>query len=564
MMNWTIFSGDNLIYDRNIVDENGERFYELISPVLSETCKGFNSLAFSAKPHSAAIDHLEKLYPYVRLKLNGSLYWKGRVISDTPDIYGTHKYYVEDFLAVLRDSVCRPFSFFGTVEDFLEMLVTSHNEQVKPFQQISAVDCDVSSWASTGNITRSSESFDSTWGVIKSKLLNPLGGYMWISYDAQENATLHYSASQRDTSTQTIELGANLASIAIKNTAEQFYTACVPLGQQDQDTKEYLRISDINEGRDYLINEVAASQYGVIFAPIADTTWDDVTLNSNLLTRGNQWLQEQSAKAVQQIDLTAVDLGSQSVENFLWLDAVRTIVPSRGLDALFVIESISRQLDNPASVKIKLNYSGRQLTGNSAASTASNAKKIQEIVADYTTSGDLTELREEIIRQTSYIEQRANEIIAGALQEYTKTEELGNTDAFRTLEESIRSQLSILANEVSIQFTEISNTVTQQGNNTTAEFSKYEAWFRFLSSGLVIGRSTSPIQMKLENEVLYFCTDPETVTMDTAIAYFAAGALNVNFINVRNLTIGYAGQWLDIRVVGTGDNIGALFSGRLS
>ena len=70
--------------------------------------------------------------------------------------------------------------------------------------------------------------------------------------------------------------------------------------------------------------------------------------------------------------------------------------------------------------------------------------------------------------------------------------------------------------------------------------------------------------MKLENDVLYFCTDPVSVTPETAIAYFAAGQLYVNFINVQNLTIGMTGKWLDVRIVGTGVNTCALFSGRLA
>ena len=98
----------------------------------------------------------------------------------------------------------------------------------------------------------------------------------------------------------------------------------------------------------------------------------------------------------------------------------------------------------------------------------------------------------------------------------------------------------------------------------------YNAWFRFLAqtstqnAGLVIGESSSPIQMKLENDVLYFCTDPVSVTTENAIAYFAAGQLYVNFINVQNLTVGSTGRWLDVRIVGSGDNLCALFSGRLS
>jgi hypothetical protein len=70
--------------------------------------------------------------------------------------------------------------------------------------------------------------------------------------------------------------------------------------------------------------------------------------------------------------------------------------------------------------------------------------------------------------------------------------------------------------------------------------------------------------MVLKNDVLYFCTDPDNVTTANAIAYFSSGQLYVNFINVQNLTIGMTGRWLDVRIVGSNDNICALFSGRLA
>lgn len=561
-MVWTIRCGDNLVYDRNIISENGERFYDLITPVLTETNSGFCSLKFSAEENSAAVMYMQKLYPYTHLYLNGSLYWKGRMLTDTPDIRGVHEYYVEDFLGVLRDSIVRPYEFFGTPAAFLEFLVEQHNNQVDPHQKFVNVVCDVISPFETGNISRSSESYDSTWAVIKDKLLKPLGGYMWVTYASDGNATLHYSSSARDTSTQFVELGENLASLAIKDSMAMFYTACVPLGKKDEETNEFLTIREVNRGKDFLINESAAERYGVIFAPIDETTWEDTTEPANLLSRGNTWLQNQSAKMVQEINVSAVDLGSSTVENFLWLDSVRVIVPTRGLDAQFVIESITRQLDKPASTRIKMGYSGRRITSVGAASTASNARQIKEIQADYVTNGEARAIATEEIHSSTWIQQEAERIVATALEEYTRTSDLESTF------ESIQSQFSQLASLVNLEFTTIRQSVTNNSANITATNStldEYRAWFWFLSSGaLVIGNSNSPIQMVLKNDILYFCTDPENVDTSNAIAYFSAGQLYVNFINVQNLTIGVEGKWLDVRIVGSGVNTCALFSGRLS
>ena len=267
-MDWTIYCGEELVYDNDIVADNGVRPYEVIEPVLSESTGSFGSLTFRAVDGSAAADKMKTLYPLMKVYNGTSLYFAGRCLSDTPNIKGEHEYYVEDFMGVLNDSICHPYEYFGTVAGFLEMLVAQHNNQVSQWQQFVGVNCSVTSQFDSGNITRSSESYAKTWSVIQDKLIKSLGGYMWVSYNAQEQPILNYSATARDTATQVIELGENLAKLSIKNDSSKFYTACIPLGKQDDETKEYLTIKSVNNGLDFLVNQTAVDAYGMIFAPM--------------------------------------------------------------------------------------------------------------------------------------------------------------------------------------------------------------------------------------------------------------------------------------------------------
>ena len=191
-----------------------------------------------------------------------------------------------------------------------------------------------------------------------------------------------------------------------------------------------------------------------------------------------------------------------------------------------------------------MGYSGRQITSTGAASAATNARQIKEIKSDYVTNGEARTIAEEEIHNSTWIQQEAERIVSTALQEYTKTSDL------ETMFSNIQSQFSQLASQISLEFTTIQRTVANNSNSitdTNATLDQYRAWFWFLSSGaLVIGNSSSPVQMVLKNDVLYFCTDPENVNQNNAIAYFAAGQLYVNFINVQNLTIGTTGRWLDV------------------
>lgn len=565
-MNWTIYSGQNLIYNRQIIDENAQNQYMVHEPVLTETTNGFNSLTFKYLENSPAALHVSKLFPLLRIFKDGNLYCKMRVLSDSPNVYMEHEVYAEDYLAFLGDSIIRPYEFVGTVTEFLNMLIDNHNAMVSEFQRFSSVVCDVTAPAGTGNITRSSETYSSTWSAIQEKLIGMLGGHMWVSYDQNEGAVLHYSTAERDTSTQTIELGKNLADLTIKNDATKFYTACLPLGAQDEETNEYLTIKSENQGSDILVNAAAAATHGIIFAPIEETTWEDVTLASNLYLRAQNWLQYQSAQAVQEIEIGALDLGNNDTESFMWLDAVTVKAASHGLNAPFLIREITRPLDNPADVSLVMNYSGKPLTATNALSAAANARSIKDIKSDYVTNGEARSIADERINQSTSIEQRANAIIMTALQEYTKTED------FTTFRSSVLTQLSELAGQIDINFASTQSSVTNLAGQTSAQFNSIYSFIRFLAAiqgvqneGIVIGVSTSDIKLKLEHDVLYFFTgDEKIVTTSNAIAWFASNQLYVNNTTIQNLTLGTPGAYLDARIIGSGDNRCVLWSGRLS
>ena len=67
------------------------------------------------------------------------------------------------------------------------------------------------------------------------------------------------------------------------------------------------------------------------------------------------------------------------------------------------------------------------------------------------------------------------------------------------------------------------------------QFETIRSFIRLIASGIVIGESSSNIKLKLENNILYFFTGDETqVSTTNALAYFSAGKLYVN--NVEILT----------------------------
>ena len=556
-MEYTIYADSDLIYNRRIYNEHGKPSFPVIDPVLNETTSAFCSLTYTAKRGTPAYNKSVEVIPRIKVYEDGSLYWTGRILKTTPDIDAQKKVYVEDFLGVLCDGIYRPFEWYGTVADFLQNIVETNNSQVGSNQQIYSVVCDIDE----GNIVRSSEGYNTCWEIVQQKLLKMIGGYMWLTYDDQERAILHYSKNARNTSTQHIEFGKNLRNYKVEYNFDGFYTACVPLGKKDLDTKEYLTIASVNDGKDYLIDTTNAALYGIIYAPTKLTTWEDVTIASNLLSRGQAWIQNQAARAVKKITLSAHDLSGLHVNTraFKWLDSVP--VSADEIDGSYVIETLKRPLDAPLSIDISMGAEMSTLTGASVNQYENVSNRVEVIEADYTTDTDVSNaidaansaLYNDLVTQMTSIRQEANAIIATALEEYTKTSDL------ETLISTVQSQITQLADSVTIAFTETNSTIATNQSEAQNEFNSIYSFIRLIASGVVIGKSTSEIKLKLENDVLYFFTgDETTVTTQTAIAYFAAGKLYVNESQINVLTVGPEGAAMHFSIVGSG-NLQCLF-----
>lgn len=558
MRDYTIYADNRLIYNPRIVGDEGEQLYNVIEPTLSESTENFSALTFTAREGSPAFDYCTELVPRIKVYRGSKLYWTGRVLSVSPDINDQREYYVEDFLGVLCDTVFPPYNFGGTCAAFLQMIVDSHNTRANENQRFVSVVCDIDE-----TIYRSSIDYDTSWGVIKSKLIDEIGGYIWASYDANGRAILHYSKNARDTATQPIELGENLARFALKRDYATFYTACVPLGAQAGNGEERLTIASVNGGVPYLIDQDNANIYGVRFAPPEETTWDDVTLPQNLLSRGQRWIREQASRGIEEINLSAVDLAAidANAEEYQWLDAVPVNVGT--FTGSFIIKDLVRRLDKPAVTDISMGDARSTVTGTTLSRLNSAINRIQVIESDYTTSGDvenilqpeLDTLREETLTQMTAIRQEANRIIMQAIEDY-RAEDAATLDS---LYQRISSELAILADRIELNFESTQQSITDVDGALHSEINSIYSFIRLLPTtqtqegGIVIGESTSEIKLKLENDVLYFFTGNETtVSKDNAIAYFAAGQLVVNEAVLRVVSIGIPGAMMHFSVVGSG------------
>jgi len=509
----------------------------VIEPELTQKKNEPGEITFTIPKEHPHYGVLEKLKSRIKVYRHNTLIWIGRAIEDARDLYENRKLVAEGTLAFLLDSALRPVVMDGTAAEVWAYILTQHNAQVNANQRLGIGNCDIA-----GSVSIATKDYLSAWQVLKTSLLETLGGYLIVRFDENENPILDYLADVPDTSIQRIEFGENLIDLVLSKNASETYTACIPLGASlrdidpESESDARLTITSVNEGQDFLVDSELAAEYGVIFAPSGLTTWDDVTDATILMNRGRDWLSGTGARFKQTIKLSAVDLhnADTNVESFHFLDKVVVSCGSLCPEETYVLSELIIPLNNPASTGIVLGDSRPSLIGEEVRQNASVKNRIETIEADYTTHGEINEIVQEQISQNTSILQSAQQIILAALEEYVRTQD------FVAFQRSIQTSFIVMAGTIEANFTEATSRISTLNGETSQQFESVRSFIRLISSGIVIGKSTSAIKLKLENDILYFFSGSEdSVTTDSAIAYFSSGKLYVNDVQVlTSLRIG--------------------------
>ncbi|MDO4564718.1 MAG: hypothetical protein Q4C04_03815 [Clostridia bacterium] len=523
---YTVYCDATLLYDPRLPD------YVLTDPVLSLTKNEPARLSFAVPVTNPGSGSVMRLKSRIKVYRDGALIFLGRIIEDGAGLNHRRTYVAEGALAFLLDSVFRPFSYEGTVAGFFSLLLATHNEQVNEEQRLGIGTVTVST---ENPLAISSEDYQSVWAALKAQLVDVYGGYLVLSFDDNEQPVLSYLAEPPDTATQRIDFGENLASLAVTRNADETYTACIPLGatlneiDENMESDERLTIADANGGIDYLIDEENAALFGVIFAPVELTTFEDEKNATYLMQRGRAWLSGTGVRLKESITLTAVDLHDvdADVEAFSFLDRIIVACGEVCPESEFVLSGMEIPLNNPASTSVTLGDTRPSLVGDNAAQNASALDRIESIEADYVTNQTVSALVTQQITNNTSILQSAQQIILSALEEYVRTSD------FNAFQSSVQTTLSIMAGTIEANFTETISEISSMNGSVSQQFETIQSFIRLISSGIVIGESSSAIKLKLENDVLYFFTGGEdTVSPENAMAYFSAGKLYVNDVQI--------------------------------
>ncbi len=498
---YRVYCDEQLLYHSNL--ENLRIFGASLELELNKT----GSFTFTMQQDHPRYDLIRRMKSIIKVYQGDYLLFRGRALDDPTGMHNEKKIACEGELSFLLDSQQRPYDYTGTIEGFLNLMITRHNEQVEE-----------SKWFTVGNITvtdgndyivRSNIDYVDTWTEIQEKLIKLLGGYIvvrhegWINYiDYLQDFTL--------LSPQKIEFGKNLLDLNRIRKGADIGTAVIPLGakikdEEGKDTDRRLTIASVNDGSDMLQDADAIAQYGTI---VKTVIFDDVTEAQNLLAKGKAHLAD-LVKLPETIELTAADLAmlDAAYESFHLGTYVQAISRPHGLSAMFLVTKLSISLSSPGSNKLTLGAPMEGMAGAVAGLTNNQGEILKTVERTAQAAAEAAYNVEQ--NALASIQMSEENIKATVAETYTLKDD---TDA---LISSISTTVEQTKNSFEIQFNQFSQDIEAVAAGTDANFEEIRKYIRFVDGMIELGETGSELQLKIANNRINFLQD------GAEVAYFS-------------------------------------------
>ncbi len=384
---YKIYADDALIYTPDVEE------LCLYNIVLTMEDNSAGTLAFTMTSEHPAFESLKKLATMIRVQESSRTVWKGRVISDDRNIDNIKTVQCEGKLAFLNDSIFPEFEFSGAPDVLFSQIIDSHNRQVGEKQRF--LNGNITVKDKNDYIVRSSESAMKTWKAVKEKCFqSSLGGHLQIRYE-EDGDHIDWLEDYQEISAQPISFGKNILDILVNTSAAETYTAIRPQGASVDGKR--INIADVNEGRDYIVDEEKAAEYGIIYADPDESIWDDVTLPENLLRKAREKLKS-GIVLKKTIEVKAIDLNltDEQIEALNVCSYVRVVSEPHGIGAWYLLSKAEIHIDAPENTQYTLGAVKAALTD-----TNKETKSALERVMGIAIPTDVSQLKNDANYTTS-------------------------------------------------------------------------------------------------------------------------------------------------------------------
>lgn len=320
------------------------------SAQLEETVNAFPKLTLTIVPGLIEWDELLPLRSHVRVTDDDTLVYMGRILTVTPkmDKSGviTKAVICEGCMAYLCDSI-QPYTperqYTGHddvtgLQEFIDLVLNNHNSQVEDYKKITRGEVTLQTYQTSDGVYKGLN-YDSTWDVLKSKLLDVFGGEMRVRQTA-DGLVLDYAENLGSTQTTTIAVAKNMMDGSHTLDPTKVVTRLIPLGakltetvldewgsETEQQSEERLTIADVNNGVTWLENADGVALYGVHYGTMI---WDDVTTTTGLLAKAIAYMTNENTPTdsytITAVDLSKIGIDPDSIELYDFYPVVNPLI----------------------------------------------------------------------------------------------------------------------------------------------------------------------------------------------------------------------------------------------
>ena len=483
---------------------------KIFAPSLELEVNKTGSFQFVIHPDHPRYSQIRKLTSIITVYQDDFLLFRGRVLEVETGWHNEKAVICEGQTAFLLDSMLRPFAFSGTPAEFLAYVLGLHNAQVEPSKAFQMGTVTVE-----GYITHDTKEYQTTKDTLDKALLDVLGGYIIPRFE-DGVAYLDYLAEINVLAPQTIEYGKNLMDLKRTAKGADIATVVIPLGgklkdEEGKDTETRLTIESVNGGADFIQDDGAVSQYGII---VKTVIFDDITDAETLKQRGQAEL-AQSVKLPESIELTAADLAAtgQDITSFHIATQVRVTSKPHGISQLFLVSKLSLKLLDPGANKMTLGAALIGLAGSLAGVSNGQGLILQEVGKTAQKANEaIYNVEQNLLASLQVTEENIKSTVA---------ETYSLKDDTEALISAVSTEIEQTKNSFDITFNQFSQDIEAVAAGTDAEFEEIKKYIRFVDGKILLGEVGNELELQIANDRISFLQD------GAEVAYFSNRKLYV-------------------------------------
>lgn len=482
----------------------------IYNPSLELELNKTGSFSFTVHADHPYYSLIHRMKSIITVYRDDTLLFRGRVLEEKTGWYNEKTCTCESDMAFLLDSVLRPFTYTGTAAEFLSYVLTLHNAQVDENKQIQPGNVTVE-----GLVAYDTEEYLTTHETLQKAIFEPMGGYLQTRI-VDGIAYLDYLAEITLLSPQVIEFGKNLLDLQRTHKGADIATVIIPLGakqkdEEGKDTGQRLTIEAVNDGVDFVQDEVGVAQYGVI---VKSVIFDDVTDPEMLKQRGQAQLAD-SVKLPDSIELTAADLAAAGydIASFSIGTQVRVVSKPHGLDQRFIVVKLTVNPFNPAGNKLVLGGAFEGFSGALQGLANQQQQILQAVEQSVRTASEAVYNVEKNVQSSITVE--SDNIKSIVAETYALKDE---TEA---LISDVRVEVTQTKDSYDIEFIQFRQDLEAAANGADAEFEEIHKYIRFPDGKILLGEVGNELELQISNDRISFMQD------GAEVAYFSDRKLHV-------------------------------------